>query len=203
MKKNTWRKIVEVLPGKVDSALETLAVSMGFEENIFSGVDINVLKDAEYITAVPIEIALTSEEREVIINKHPEVKYVVTKVRPERVNEMVACLDYDLISIEDYISKVEDEDDVTDSADIIDADSYYQVGGTTVKGSDIYTLLGEDPEVDLNSNESGDDKDLTESDENGDNVKVVYSVNGKEVSRDEFFAKVPSWLATLHKFFVE
>lgn len=199
MEKNTWRKIVEVLPGDLDLALEALAVSMGLEDDIFSGMDTEILEDAEYITAVPIELAFTSKEREIIMNKNPEIRYVVTKVQPERVGEMVACLDYDLITVDDYFDPEEEEEEIDEPVEIIDADSYYQIGGVTVKGDELYDIFEEDPKEDLYEEE--DDEEEVEPNEEDENPHeeetAVYKINGKEVSRDEFIDSIPSFLKFL------
>lgn len=201
MEKNTWRKIVEVLPGDLDLALEALAVSMGLEDDIFSGMDTEILEDAEYITAVPIELAFTSKEREIIMDKNPEIRYVVTKVQPERVGEMVACLDYDLITVDDYFDPEEEEEEIDEPVEIIDADSYYQIGGVTVKGDELYDIFEEDPKEDLY--EEKDVEEEVESDEEDENPHeeetAVYKINGKEVSRDEFIDSIPSFLKFLVK----
>lgn len=201
MEKNTWRKIVEVLPGDLDLALEALAVSMGLEDDIFSGMDTEILEDAEYITAVPIELAFTSKEREIIMDKNPEIKYVVTRVQPERVGEMVACLDYDLITVDDYFDPEEEEEEIDEPVEIIDADSYYQIGGVTVKGDELYDIFEEDPKEDLY--EEKDVEEEAESDEEDENPHeeetAVYKINGKEVSRDEFIDSIPSFLKFLVK----
>ena len=203
MEKNTWRKIVEVLPGDLDLALRTLAVEMDLEENIFSGMDTKVLEDAKYITAVPIELALTSREREIIMSKNPKIRFVVTKVRPERVSEMVAHLDYDLITVDDYFDPEEDEENIDEPVEIIDADAYYQIGGATVKGDQIYDIFEEDPREDLyredDKNVDKSEATVEENENSHEKEKVVYTVNGKEVSRDEFLDNIPSFL----KFFVK
>lgn len=201
MEKNTWRKIVEVLPGDLDLALEALAVSMGLEDDIFSGMDTEILEDAEYITAVPIELAFTSKEREIIMDKNPEIRYVVTKVQPERVGEMVACLDYDLITVDDYFDPEEEEEEIDEPVEIIDADSYYQIGGVTVKGDELYDIFEEDPKEDLYEEKAVEEE--VESDEEDENPHeeetAVYKINGKEVSRDEFIDSIPSFLKFLVK----
>ena len=193
-----WRKIVEVVPDEVELALEVLALELGLEENTFKGVDLNALKDAEYITAVPIELALTADDRETIMRSNPNIRFVITRVQSDRVSIMVSELGYELIAVDDYLEDIEEDDEIEEPVEILDADSYYQVGSTTAKGSEIYELLEENPTVNIYDNSDEESykacDDLEDKSESSEKCQESFKINDKEVSREEFLDKVPYFL---------
>lgn len=182
--KNNWHIIVEVESGEIDAALSALAENMGFEENVFENMNTESLEDAEYVTAVPVELALTSDMREKLLENNKDLNYIVTRVQKDRVKHMVEDLDYKLIPVEDYLEEEEyDEDD--EPVEIVDKDTFYQVGSKTVKGNVIYDALDEDP--------------VHPKDEDRENA--VFTINGKKVPESVFYTKMDEVVHDVLKYF--
>ena len=95
-KKNDWRQIVGI-NGNPEAAVECLAKQVTGNAEAFKGVDLDTIHDKfEYITAVPIEIALTTDARHVLMKSTPEVRWIITGVTPESVKRMVNEYGYNL-----------------------------------------------------------------------------------------------------------
>ena len=88
-KKNDWRQIVGINENP-EAAVEFLAKQVTGNAEAFKGVNLDTIHGKfEYITAVPIEIALTTDARHVLMKNTPEVRWIITGVTPESVKRMV------------------------------------------------------------------------------------------------------------------
>lgn len=77
-----FRHLVRI-DGNVEEAVRTLSVVTIGDANALDGVDLNFLKDFDYITAVPIQIALSYIERANLIKGNPNVNFIVTGIDKE------------------------------------------------------------------------------------------------------------------------
>ena len=82
-------KIIVPAKGRVMLALAELGMYVAGDSEYFHGLE-NVVdfKEWEFITAVPVEIALDADTRTRLMNKDGECRFVVTEVTPERVNTL-------------------------------------------------------------------------------------------------------------------
>lgn len=82
-------KIIVPAKGRVTLALAELGMYVAGDSECFHGLE-NVVdfKEWEFITAVPVEIALDASTRTRLMSKDGECRFVVTEVTPERINTL-------------------------------------------------------------------------------------------------------------------
>lgn len=77
-----FRHLVRI-DGNVEEAVKTLSMIIIGDANALDGVDLNFLKDFDYITAVPIQIALSYVERANLIKGNPNINFIITGIDKE------------------------------------------------------------------------------------------------------------------------
>lgn len=70
-------------------ALAELGMYVAGCSEAFNDIDPNTITNWDYITAVPVELSLTSESRTALMKANPKCRFLVTEVTKDRVNKMV------------------------------------------------------------------------------------------------------------------
>ena len=113
-----FKYLVKVDKSNTVSSLRTLANLLGHVVNVFDKLDVEFIQDQDYITAVPVEIALSVQERQAILEKYPETRYIITGVRAEDVQRMqnygyeVHATRYDLKTEEEIEAQKQEPEEV-------------------------------------------------------------------------------------------
>lgn len=92
-----WRYVVSVPEKCTVKDIERTLEEVMQEPGAFTNLDEKFFADAEAVTVVPIEIALTVEMRSEVLNCMPQCKYIVTKVEPSRINNLINNYGYKLV----------------------------------------------------------------------------------------------------------
>lgn len=95
MNNKDWRQIVRV-DGHAVEALEKLAELVTGNKVAFRGTDTEFVQKCEFITAVPIEIALNMSDRATLKRRSPDTRWIITGVTAHDVENMVNCYGYNL-----------------------------------------------------------------------------------------------------------
>lgn len=83
-----FKYLVKVNPSDPALAIKKLGLSVLGNENAFSSVDPDWASKQDFITAVPIAIALTVDMRAVIQANSPSTRFIVTGVTTENVKDL-------------------------------------------------------------------------------------------------------------------
>lgn len=83
-----FKYLVKVNPSDPTLAIKKLGSFVLGNENAFSSVDPNWASKQDFITAVPIAIALTVDMRAVIQANSPSTRFIVTGVTTENVKDL-------------------------------------------------------------------------------------------------------------------
>lgn len=82
MKVKDWKQIVQV-GDNAAVAREKLAELVVGNKHALDDADLDFIDSQEYITAVPVELALTTHDRNILMENHPECRLIVTGVTKE------------------------------------------------------------------------------------------------------------------------
>lgn len=109
-----FKFIVKVTPNRPEKALEKLGEVVEKDKTAFQAVDLDFVRKCDFITAVPIEIALTTDLRMRNLYFYPDLRFIVTGVPASRVQNLIefgylVLTDFDLELPEDE-SKEEAEE---------------------------------------------------------------------------------------------
>lgn len=83
-----FKYILKVDPTNPQRTLERLGELVIGEAEAFADIDIEFVKSQEFITAVPIEVALTIPMRAQILYNNPECRFIVTGVPSFRIKNL-------------------------------------------------------------------------------------------------------------------
>lgn len=89
-----FKVLVSVPSDNPVAALKVLGEKVTGDERSFLSVDPKWIAQQAYIAAVPIEVALTVEMREVVQQHDPETRFIVTGVTPANVENLINMFDY-------------------------------------------------------------------------------------------------------------
>lgn len=82
-----WRQIVES-KGHGAEARAILSKALTGDESVLDNADLEYINKQDFITAVPIEIALSTTERNIIKKESPECQWIVTGIPANAVKHM-------------------------------------------------------------------------------------------------------------------
>jgi len=179
MKEKDFRIVVKVNPEDPKKALQFLSERVTGKKWLLDGTDLEFVGSQDYITAVPIEIALDMETRAKLIYLNPNVRIIVTGVPANRVAHLREY-GYVVFTLDAKL----DEDGVSDSVEVSTNDSTdperpgLEVH-TSSKPSDCNDKV-EVPEMVAK---------LEKSSDNSGDCKQNYYINGNPVSREDFEAE--------------
>lgn len=165
-------------------ALRCLGLKIANDANAFKGVELDFVRNQEFITAVPVEIALTVGARAELLFKYPDLKFIVTGVPAQRIAHLVDY-GYEVYAI------------LNDKEYTAFYDHWYEsTRPESVNEEDKITLHPSDEEP---VNEGGPSEPVDEAgpsedcqkeeakEENGDpKPEYRFWINGEEVSKEEF-----------------
>jgi len=80
-----FRVLIRVNKDQPEIAVKALGYKVVGDVNAFSEVDLDFIRKQDFITAVPIEIALTLKDRVEALYSHPNLRFIVTGVPARRV----------------------------------------------------------------------------------------------------------------------
>lgn len=103
-----FKYILKVDPTNPQRTLERLGELVIGEAEAFADIDIEFVKSQEFITAVPIEIALTIPMRAQILYNNPECRFIVTGVPSFRIKNLTE-FGYQVYTTKVEIPKEEEE----------------------------------------------------------------------------------------------
>lgn len=126
-----WRLLVES-KGRGLEARGVLAELLTGDRSALDGADENILSQQDFITAVPIEIALSVPERARIRKAMPDCKWIVTGVPEKDVERLHDCLGYQVTYLPDLPAEECDEVDCSGKSQF---NIEYTVNGQTVKAA--------------------------------------------------------------------
>lgn len=89
-----FKYLVKVNPNDPFAAARKLGQLILENENAFSGVDGTWIAKQDYITALPVAVALTVEMRAVVQANSPDTKFIVTGVTSTNVADLVTDFGY-------------------------------------------------------------------------------------------------------------
>ena len=84
-----FKFIVKVTPNHPEKALEKLGEVVEKDKTAFQAVDLDFVRKCYFITAVPIEIALTTDLRMRNLYFYPDLRFIVTGVPASRVQNLI------------------------------------------------------------------------------------------------------------------
>lgn len=98
-----FKFIVKVTPNHPEKALEKLGEVIEKDKTAFQAADLDFVRKCDFITAVPIEIALTTDLRARNLYLYPDLRFIITGVPASRVQNLIEfgylvlidCLDLD------------------------------------------------------------------------------------------------------------
>lgn len=166
-----FKYILKVDPTNPQKTLERLGELVIGEAEAFADIDIDFVKSQDFITAVPIEVALTIPMRAQILYNNPECRFIVTGVPAFRISNLTE------FGYKVYTTKVdlneEEEDQKCDEGALRCADN------------------DEKKEENENPKQPHVHAPVKEPVEEESPAPVKkYWVSGKEVSKEEFLAKL-------------
>lgn len=89
-----FKVLVKVIPTDPMAALRKLGEKVTDDERSFVSLDPRWVAQQDYITAVPVEVALTVEMREVVQTHDPETRFIITGVTTENVDNLINMFGY-------------------------------------------------------------------------------------------------------------
>lgn len=107
-----FKILVKVDPSNPQAAVAVLGQKVLNNEKAFASVDPVWVSKQDYITALPVAVALTVEMRAVVQANSPETKFIVTGVTTENVATLKEDFDYKVYALtekKDSPKKEEDE----------------------------------------------------------------------------------------------
>ena len=84
-----FKFIVRVTPNRPEKALEKLGEVVEKDRTAFQAVDLDFVRKCDFITAVPIEIALTTDLRMRNLYFYPDLRFIITGVPASRVQNLI------------------------------------------------------------------------------------------------------------------
>ena len=153
----------------------------------FSDIDLRFVQSQDFITAVPIEIALTTEMRSNLIYQNPVCRFVITGVPVHRIKNLVEY-GYAVFTnkVETPEEPCEDKDECSDAPDLVENDAPVDERLDVLEETQGQEIEEKDGEVPAPATES----------------KAKYWVDGKEASKEEFDKAVEKFkLNTNNSFF--
>lgn len=84
-----FKFIVKVTPNHPEKAVEKLGEVVEKDKTAFQAVDLDFVRKCDFITAVPIEIALTTDLRMRNLYFYPDLRFIVTGVPASRVQNLI------------------------------------------------------------------------------------------------------------------
>lgn len=122
-----FKYLVKVNPNDPLAAARKLGQLILNNENAFSGVDATWIAKQDYITALPVAIALTVEMRAVVQANSPDTKFIVTGVTSANVADLVTDFDY----------KVYHTVEIPNEKPVVKEDQEISSGGQATDGKEI------------------------------------------------------------------
>lgn len=89
-----FKFLVKVDPSNPKRAAEKLGELILNDKNVFASVDPTWTEKQDYITALPIAVALTVEMRAVVQANSPDTKFIVTGVTTKNVSKLIDDFGY-------------------------------------------------------------------------------------------------------------
>lgn len=159
-----FRYIFKVDHTNPEGTLKLVGEMVAGEPTAFQGVDVNFVNQQDFITAVPIEIALTMDMRAKVIYTNPECRFVITGIPVFRVQNLIEfgyqVVPGHLSGLDEKLDEKEDEKE----------------GDEDPKPENVKPCVKRCPEG----------KEVDQPVEH----RAKYWVGGKEVSKEEFLEKV-------------
>lgn len=176
MKEKDFRIVVKVNPEDPKKALQFLSERVTGKKWLLDGTDLEFVGSQDYITAVPIEIALDMETRAKLIYLNPNVRIIVTGVPANRVAHLREY-GYVVFTLDAKL----DEDGVSDSVKVSTNDST----DPERPGLEVHTS-GKPSE---NDDEVKVSEKVAKLEKSSGDCKQNYYINGNSVSREDFEAE--------------
>lgn len=89
-----FKVLVKVIPTDPMASLRKLGEKVTGDEHSFVSLDPRWVAQQDYITAVPVEVALTVEMREVVQTHDPETRFIITGVTNANVDNLINMFGY-------------------------------------------------------------------------------------------------------------
>lgn len=108
-----FKVLVKVNPEDSKAAVRKLGEKVLNDETAFASVDPVWVRKQDYITALPVQVALTVEMRAVVQANSPDTKFIVTGVTSENVDSLINEFGYKVYptyTIEDTVNPENDKD---------------------------------------------------------------------------------------------
>lgn len=165
-----FRVLIRVNKDQPEIAVKSLGYKVVGDVNAFSEVDLDFIRKQDFITAVPIEIALTLKDRVEMLYSHPNLKFVVTGVPVQRVPRLyeLGYTAYAPFTEEDFVRLIATRDMPEEVVPEVEKDS---------------PVVEEKNDGDENV---GDENLPNTEVDNTTSVEKKYYVNGKEVDKKQY-----------------
>lgn len=108
-----FKVLVKVNPEDSRAAIKVLGEKVLNDETAFMSVDPVWVRKQDYITALPVQVALTVEMRAVVQANSPDTKFIVTGVTSENVDSLINEFGYRVYptyTVKDVANSEDDED---------------------------------------------------------------------------------------------
>lgn len=97
--KKDWNIIVKCEKGRGEEVRAILAQSLTGDEHALDGANIDFINSQEYVTGVPVEIAMTTDQRNALMEANPNCRWIVTGVAARSVERLVNDYGYEVLTL--------------------------------------------------------------------------------------------------------